>query len=283
MRNLKLDTPRMTGTDVIDWQAFLTKAGFFKGAIDGIFDPVTSQATKDFQKSEKLDADGVVGPRAFAAAIRNGFQSSTRTLELGMDASVNCAKLVSCITKAQMKFVVRYYSQFAGKAITPAEAKALSAAALKVVVVYQDKQDDLDSFDAAQGKVSAQRALDSAKKLGQPAGSAIYFAADFDPTPDQVRGPLSEYFMAVNQTFRAAPAQYAIGVYGSGLTCRLIRDASLAQYAWLSQSSGFREYQAFRPRAHMIQIAPSRTICDGKLSIDDDVAQVQDYGAFRIA
>lgn len=283
MRNLKLDTPRMTGTDVIDWQAFLVKRGFFKGTIDGIFDAPTSQSTRDYQKSAKLDADGVVGPGTFATAIRDGFQSSTRTLELGMDASTNCTKFASCIVTTGMKFVVRYYSRTASKAMTPEEAKALSAAGLKLVAVYQDKQDAIASFDAAQGKASAQRAINSAKKTGQPAGSAIYFAADFDPAPDEVRGPVSAYFMAVNQVFRAAPVQYAIGVYGSGLTCRLLRDASVAQYAWLSQSTGFREYNSFRPRAHMIQIAPSRLICNVKLSIDDNVAQVEDYGAFRIA
>jgi len=283
MRNLKLTSPRMTGTDVVDWQGFVATLGLFANAIDGVFDPATSQATKDYQKSISLDADGEVGPRTFASAIRDGFQSSTRTLELGLDASVNCSKFAACIVSTGMKFVVRYYSKLASKTVTAEEAKALSGAGLKLVVVYQDRQDAIGFFDSAQGKASAQRALDLAKKTGQTAGSAIYFAADFDPSADEVRGPLSEYFMAVNQVFRSATVQYAVGVYGSGLTCRLMRDASLAQFAWLSQSTGFREYGSFRPRAHLIQIAPSRNICNGKLNIDDDVAQVQDYGAFRIA
>ena len=283
MRNLKLSSPRMTGTDVVDWQGFLSNRGLFSGGIDGVFNPATSQSTKDYQTSAGLDADGEVGPRTFAFAIRDGFQSSTRTLELGMDASVNCTRFASCIAAAQMNFVVRYYSKVASKTLTPDEAGTLSDAGLKLVIVYQDKQNEIGFFNGDEGTASAQRALDLAQKTGQHSGSAIYFAADFDPTPDEVRGPLSEYFLAVNQVFRAAPVQYTIGVYGSGLTCRLIRDASLAQYAWLSQSTGFREYRAFRPRAHMLQIAPSRNICNGKLSIDDDVAQVQDYGAFRLA
>ena len=283
MRNLKLASPRMTGTDVVDWQAFLVLRKFYTGAVSGVFDPATATGTKAFQADAGLKADGEVGPQSFAAAIREGFQSSTRTLELGMDTSVNCAGFAPCIVAAGMKFVVRYYSNVAGKTVSPAEAKALSAAGLKLVVVYQDKQDAVGFFDDGQGKASALRALDLAKATGQPKGSAIYFAADFDPTADEVRGPISQYFMAVNRVFRAATVQYAIGVYGSGLTCRLLRDASLAQYAWLSQSTGFREYSSFRPRAHMIQIAPNRDICDGKLNIDDDVAQVGDYGAFRLA
>ena len=284
MRNLKLATPRMTGTDVLDWQAFLNSRG---AAVDadgsGVFAMATSQATKAFQSATSLDADGVVGPATFAAAIRAGFQSSTRTIELGMDASVNCKAQASCIVTTGMKFVVRYYSKFSKKAMGVDEAGALSAAGLKLVVVYQDSQDNIAAFDAAQGKASALRALDQAKAVGQPGASGIYFAADFDPIADDIQGPIAQYFMAVNQVFRAGAVQYGVGIYGSGLTCRLMRDAGLADFAWLSQSTGFREYAKFRPRAHMIQIAPSRNICGGKLNIDDDIAQVSNYGAFRLS
>jgi len=283
MRNLKLTKPRMTGTDVQDWQQFLANRNLYSDPVDGIFGPDTAQATRNYQSSAGLDVDGTVGPRTFAQAIRDGLQSSTRALELGMDASVDCTNLAFCIASTGMKFVVRYYSQFANKLLTPAEGRALSDAGLKLVVVYQDKQNAVGFFDAAQGRSSAARALAIAQGMGQPAGSAIYFSVDFDPASDAIHGPISAYFQAVNQAFRAAPLRYAVGVYGSGLTCGLIRDASLAQFAWLSQSTGFREYTAFRPRAHMIQIAPSRDICDGQLNIDDDIAQVQDYGAFRLA
>jgi hypothetical protein len=72
-----------------------------------------------------------------------------------------------------------------------------------------------------------------------------------------------------------------VGVYGSGLACRTIRDAGLAAYTWLSGSAGFRESESFRPQANLVQIAPSRTICGGRLPIDDDVAQTESFGAFR--
>ena len=283
MRNLKLATPRMTGTDVIDWQTFLTGRTLFTDAIDGQFGPLTAQATKNYQTSAGLTADGEVGPRTFASAIADGFESSTRTLELGMDASVSCLKFAAGIAGLQMKFAVRYYAQDTGKCITAAEARALSSAGLKLVMVYQDSQDKIQFFDKTQGTDNAQRALKLAAKIGQPAGSAIYFAADFDPTADEVRGPISDYFMAVNQVFNASAVKYRIGVYSSGLTCRLLRDASLVQFAWLSQSVRFAEYNAFRPRAHMIQVFPNRDILGGKLNIDDDIAQVADYGAFQLA
>jgi hypothetical protein len=250
--------------------------------IDGIFGPITSRATKEYQESKYLDPDGVVGPVTLFQAVGDGFQSSTRPFENGMDASVNCASYASCIAAAGLRFVVRYYSLSTSKTMNAAEAAALSAAGLKLAVVYQDKQNTIASFSTAKGKTNAQKALELASAIGQPGGSAIYFAVDFDPDSTQVRGPISEYFQAVSDVFGAASVHYKVGVYGSGLTCRVLRDACLAQFAWLSGSTGFRESAVFRPRAHLIQSAPSRRICSGRLDIDDDIAQVEDYGAFQI-
>ncbi len=272
----------MVGSDVEDWQRFLTGRGLLEGSADGIFGPLTAQATKDYQSGAGLDPDGVVGPGTLAQAVRDGFVSSTRAVEAGMDADVNCTSFASCVVTAGMKFVVRYYSRSASKAMGVAEAKALSAAGLKLAVVYQDRQNIIDDFSSEKGAGSAQRALDQAAAIGQPEGSAIYFAADFDPPSADVRGSIAEYFLAVNRAFSTALVRYAIGIYGSGLTCRVLRDASLAQFAWLSGSTGFRESKTFRPRAHLVQVAPERKICDGKLEIDDDIAQVADYGAFRL-
>jgi hypothetical protein len=199
-----------------------------------------------------------------------------------MDASAGCAAFAGGIVAAGMKFVARYYSKFAGKAMTRAEALALSQAGLQLAAVYQDMNDDIQYFSPALGQQSAARALGQAAAVGQPAGSAIYFAADFDPTPAQLSGPMLGHFQAVAQAFSAAPAKYAVGIYGSGLACRTIRDAGLAAFTWLSGSTGFRESESFRPLANVVQIAPSRTICGGRLSIDDDVAQTAGFGAFQV-
>ncbi|HEY3442143.1 MAG TPA: glycoside hydrolase domain-containing protein [Paludibaculum sp.] len=282
MRNLKLESPRMTGADVEDWQTFLTLHANYRDVIDGVFGPNTARATRVYQTGAGLPVDGVVGPATFSRAVLDGFQSATRAIEAGLDASVDCTLFAAGIAAEGIRFVARYYSRVAAKTLNPAEAKALCAAGLRLVTVYQDSQNDVKFFSEAQGVAAAERALALAGAVGQPEDSAIYFAADFDPSPTEVRGPVVEYFQAVSQTFRSATTRYAIGVYGSGLTCRLIRDAGLAQFAWLSGSTGFRESMGFRPRAHLIQAAPSRKICGGKLAIDDDVAQTGEYGAFTV-
>ena len=224
-----------------------------------------------------------MGPGPFSQAVLDGFASPAgRVAVPGMDARVNCSAFASCIATTGMKFVVRYYSNVVNKTMTRAEAVALSTAGLQVAAVFQDSGNDIKFFSAELGKKNAAKALLLAAGIGQPAGSAIYFAADFDPTADQVRGPVTDYFREVSAALAAAPTPYAAGVYGSGLTCRIIRDAALATFTWLAGSTGFQESAKFRPQAHLVQVLPSRTICNNKLSIDDDIAQVENFGAFRI-
>jgi peptidoglycan hydrolase-like protein with peptidoglycan-binding domain len=286
MRTLKLQTPHMRGSDVADWQRFLIAEELLApDTADGDFGKDTAAATRGYQTSAGLGADGVVGPLTYHSAVRDGLTSSTRPLSLGMDASSNCTTRTACILGEKITFVMRYYSRSAAKRLTLAEARALAGAGLSIGVVYQDRQDRLEDFTAVKGRNAATEALAQATALGQPGGSAIYFAADFNPSSEEAQGPVAEYFQAVNDVFTTAGAgasSYRVGVYGSGLTCRIMRDSSLAGLAWLSQSTGFREHALFRPRAHVLQIAPSRKICSGKLAIDDNVGQTADLGTFRL-
>ncbi len=278
MRTLKLLTPPMSGSDVTRWQQFLTTRGEYSGAIDGVYGPATAQATRAYQARRGLSSDGVVGLATYSQASRDGLQGTSP----GMDAAMDCSPFAAAIAEAGMKFVARYYSKYAQKALTRREALALSQAGLKVAVVYQDIHNDVQYFSAEQGTDGATRALQQAAATGQPAGSAIYFAVDFDPTPAQLSGPVTDHFRAVARAFLAAPMHYLVGVYGSGLVCSAMRDAGLATYTWLSGSTGFRGSAAFQPQAHLVQTAPSRTICGGQLSIDDDVAQIEPFGEFQV-
>jgi peptidoglycan hydrolase-like protein with peptidoglycan-binding domain len=52
---------------VVVLQKVLTTRGFAPGAIDGIFDPRTERAVLAFQRAQGLEADGIVGPKTWAA------------------------------------------------------------------------------------------------------------------------------------------------------------------------------------------------------------------------
>jgi peptidoglycan hydrolase-like protein with peptidoglycan-binding domain len=299
MQLLRLQSPFMSGSDVADWQRFLQAQGVFHGIVDGVFGPQTAQATRDYQSHAGLAADGVVSPNTVAQATADGLVVSGSAAPgaggavvsgtkpavgnpAGMDAEANCGAFAAQIAAVGMQFVARYYSHGSSKNLMPPEAHTLSANGLQIVAVFEDG-DRIDIFTPARGASDAAKALQLAEGIGQPAGSAIYFAVDFDPLHAQVAGPVTAYFQAVRQVFAAAPVAYAVGVYGSGLTCRAIRDSGLAKYTWLSGSTGFQESRAFRPQADLVQFAPSRTLFGGRLNIDDDVAQSADFGAFRLA
>lgn len=55
------------GSDVVLVQTKLKQWGYYDGAIDGVFGAKTSSAVKLFQRRNGLTADGVVGPRTYAA------------------------------------------------------------------------------------------------------------------------------------------------------------------------------------------------------------------------
>lgn len=61
-RALKFTTPRMTGVDVKDLQAYLNTHSYNCGIADGIFGNLTKQAVIKFQLANQLKGDGIVGP-----------------------------------------------------------------------------------------------------------------------------------------------------------------------------------------------------------------------------
>jgi len=59
---LTLEDPNISGTLVKNVQRALKNAGFNPGNIDGLYGPHTVAAVFAFQKSNRLVADGIVGP-----------------------------------------------------------------------------------------------------------------------------------------------------------------------------------------------------------------------------
>jgi|SRR6478672_2828929 len=55
------------GSAVSSIQQRLKQAGFYTGAIDGVFTPATESALKEFQAAKRLVVDGIVGPKTLAA------------------------------------------------------------------------------------------------------------------------------------------------------------------------------------------------------------------------
>jgi len=61
------------GSEVERWQNFLVGIRHLRGNVEGSFGPLTEKATKAFQRSASITADGIVGPRTLGAALLRGF------------------------------------------------------------------------------------------------------------------------------------------------------------------------------------------------------------------
>ncbi len=203
-----------------------------------------------------------------------------------LDTTQDCTSKAAALRGAGYTTIIRYYSVNAWKRMGAAEAQALSQAGLMIGAVYQDRQNQPADFSLAQGQTAGQNALNYAQTaIMQPAGSVIYFSADFDPSQDVVTNNILPFFQGVNNAITAGgAAPYRVGVYGSGLTCSAVRGANLAQCAWLAQSKGFAGYQDFlnKKQWHLSQQMPATVLgigCDP----DDTNPAEPDFGAFSLA
>jgi len=134
----------------------------------------------------------------------------------GIDyTSSTTAVQAKALKDAGYGFVCRYLvpARMAWKRLTKPEADIISVAGLQIVSVYEASANNAVG-GAAQGYIDGKEALAEAKIVGQPEGSTIYFAVDYDAQPND--------YNAIEAYLKAVQAQitgYFAGVYGSYSIC----------------------------------------------------------------
>jgi hypothetical protein len=122
------------------------------------------------------------------------------------------------------------------------EAQAIANAGIKLFTIFEDDGDP--SLQGGMGIKHAQLALRQAKAIGQPPGSAIYFALEHLPhgyTKADVPGVVG-YIKEIISVFNG---RYRIGVYSDGVVCDALLSAGQCDFAWLSASMGFEGSKQF--------------------------------------
>ncbi|OKP75657.1 hypothetical protein A3842_19580 [Paenibacillus sp. P3E] len=142
------------------------------------------------------------------------------------------------------EFVCRYLVPSGWKRLTKTEAAAISAAGLQIVSVYETTASRALGGRAAglaDGAIAAQTAL----AVGQPAGSRIYFAVDFDASASQM-DTVIQYIKAAGE----ASSKFRTGVYGSAAVVEAAMAAKACTgfwqtYAWSRgrKAEGIHLYQ----------------------------------------
>lgn len=169
-----------------------------------------------------------------------------------IDVSNACGARAKALVSAGVGTVIRYYSRDTlnpSKQLSLAEAQQLSAAGLRLAIVYEGRfGNKADNFNRACGIADGRYARTyGASTIGQPGGSSVYFGVDFDATPDEIANGLIPYFQGIADAFGHATGEpdYVLGVYGSGAVCQALLSAGLVQRAWLAQSTGWAGYKRF--------------------------------------
>lgn len=198
----------------------------------------------------------------------------------GIDLATNSSDVLSELTQTRLDFVARYYRALDSRwpSLSASEAQQLSALGLKIVAVWESHGRKPAYFNYASGYGDAMTAYLEAKGVGQPAGSAIYFAVDFNA---QRLAPIEDYFRGVAAGFAAASGgnpEYGVGVYGSGLVCDDVKRAGLARYSWLSNSFAWTQSIGYEDW----NIRQGSRLPELTFNNDSDEAR-DEYGAFQLA
>lgn len=196
---------------------------------------------------------------------------------LGVDTSTNTIDSIGCLAANSIAFVGRYFARSGAKRLTVDEAARLGTAGIKIVAVWEDgKPTSATYFDRAKGLRDGKDAHNMAKAMSQPDGTPIFFAVDYDASPEDINGVIKQYFEGVQAALDDAASKYKVGVYGSGRTCRIISQVkSLASYSWLAQSTGWAEHKSFSD--WQIKQLEERVLCD--IKVDGDIGS-GDYGGW---
>jgi len=199
----------------------------------------------------------------------------------GIDLPTDGSDFLNELKSSRLDFVARYYRDPASHwpTLSGREVQRLSSLGLNIVAVWESHSHNPAHMSYADGYYDAVSAYGQAKAAGQPAGSAIYFAIDFDAR-NEALASVDQYFRGVGAGFAAASGgrpRYKVGVYGSGAVCAAVKQAGLARYAWLSNStawSGSLAYEGW-------DIRQGGRLAELSFNHDADEAR-KEYGSFRV-
>lgn len=219
------------------------------------------------------------------------------TAILGLDTSSDISLAAPALKAAGYAWIGRYCinpadTHIPGKALTKTEAQAISDAGLSLVSIYETNPVSEWYFTEDQAIYDANAAASVGYKLFDMLLTCpVYFAVDCDVQPEVVL----QYFQELYNQFgkKIGPP---IGVYGSGSVCQALLDAGLVSYTWLAQSTGWAGWEAFKPKATIIQgpqhaillqerpstVFPSSTSTATHMYADIDTAQAENYGAWHL-
>jgi hypothetical protein len=151
-----------------------------------------------------------------------------------IDCDVGFENYVQALTKNKVDTIGRYYCDSndptAYKLISPKEAGQIAQANIRLFTVFE-----AGSVDLTKGQDHATTAMNCAKAVGQPQGSAIYFGIEKDGGFTQ--GDMAQITTYFNNIKNTIGGKFDIGIYSNGTPCGALLQANLVKYTWLAAAS----------------------------------------------
>ena len=150
---------------------------------------------------------------------------------------------------------------------TKTMVNGLHSVGIKLFSIYERGNPTQASyFTSAQALQDGMAAVTAAKTLGQPQGTPIFFAFDFDATLDEINGPCLQYMQIVQRICKQHG--YLAGAYGSGLLLKTYQDAGYIHCGFLAQSAGWDGRNEYMPHAAIVQ-GSSVSVLGFDVDLDD--------------
>jgi hypothetical protein len=167
------------------------------------------------------------------------------------------------------KFVVRYLSGYASKDISKTEYQTLTAAGVKVVLVYEKQAQRPESGKTA-GIADAKAVQGLLATYGLPADAFVYYAVDYDTTV----GPnITGYFQGVNSVRGVDKT----GVYGSYAVVTGCLKGNLVSKAWQTYAWSGGKWST-DSRTVLRQVKNGVKYSGWPIDVDIDEAWAAEYG-----
>jgi hypothetical protein len=132
---------------------------------------------------------------------------------------------------------IHYYSNTPGKNLTHLSAVGMTAKGFQVASVWEAAGATADGFSSDMGQHDGASAVRQAIAVGQPKGSGIAFAVDFDPSPNEITQYILPYFAAVR--IACGAAGFLVGAYACGRVLLALYNVGVIDYDWLAGAMGW--------------------------------------------
>jgi len=270
------------GIEYVKWlQRSLNQVLKLKLPVTGSPGSRTISAIQQLQRRvrDKYARMGLVGPwtdRLLAVGGASAPPVLVPPGAVGLDCNFDTRPYLSCIQKARFRglpvaFVVRYYSGARTKDLSRSEAEALSKLGIRCVTVWERFAKEATGH--ANGRTHGYLAFKLAVQCGQPTGTPIYFAVDYEPTMAERPG-VERYFEGVRDGLTRAQhdtklnpngLRYEIGVYANRVGLDLCKAQGIATWFWQSCSKltagGTNQFRW--PSVAMHQVECEKPLCPG--------------------